>query len=208
MRSFTGDELFASGGGEMDSLLHDSDWSSSPLGPPAGWPNSLRTAVSLCLSSRFPMAIAWGASYALVYNDAYRSILGRKHPAALGRPCFDVCSELADIVSPMFEGIIASGAATWSDDLMLPMLRHGYLEEAYFTVSCSAIRGESGRPEGVLVTLTETTERYLAERRLRLVRELGDASGLARSLADVSRSHGACPRPAHRGCAVLTALRH
>jgi signal transduction histidine kinase len=181
----TADDAFLSGGGEMGHLVRQLDWSATPLGPPANWPQSFRTALSLCLMSRFPMAVCWGPSYAIIYNDTYRHILGTKHPWAMGRPCFEVWSELAHIVQPMFDGVIATGEATWSDDLMLPMLRHGYLEEAYFTVSYSAVRGESERPEGILVTVTETTERYLAERRLQLVRELGDASGSARSLDQV-----------------------
>jgi signal transduction histidine kinase/DNA-binding response OmpR family regulator len=188
MSELTPDDAFLEGGGEMGALVRRLDWSTSPLGPPRAWPQSLRTAVSLCLMSRFPMAVAWGPSYALVYNDAYRPILGTKHPWAMGRPCFDVWSELAHIVQPMFDGVIDTGQATWSDDLALPMMRHGYLEEAYFTVSYSAIRGESGKPDGILVTVTETTERYLAERRLRLVRELGEAAGASRSVSEVVES--------------------
>jgi PAS domain S-box-containing protein len=170
------------GGGEMGALMRATDWSLTPLGAPETWPQSLRTAVSMCLLSRFPMAVCWGPAFVLLYNDGYGQILGAKHPAALGQPCFEVWSELAHIVRPMFENVFATGEATWSDDLMLPMLRHGYLEEAYVTVSYSAIRGESGRPEGILVTVTETTDRFLAERRLKLVRELGDAAGGVRSV--------------------------
>ncbi|MFP5288454.1 MAG: ATP-binding protein, partial [Thermoanaerobaculia bacterium] len=169
------------GGGEMDALMRAIDWSATPLGPIGRWPQSLRTALSICLMSRFPMAVCWGPSYVILYNDAYRPILGTKHPWAMGRPCFEVWSELAYIVRPMFDAVLETGVATWSDDLMLPMLRHGYLEEAYFTLSYSAIRGESSLPEGVFVTCTETTQRYLAERRLRLVHELGDAAASARS---------------------------
>ena len=175
----------------MTNLMRSMDWSTTPLGSIDTWPTSLRTALSICLLSRFPMAVCWGTEFVILYNDAYRPILGDKHPWAMGRPTFEVWAELAHIVHPMFEGVITTGEATWSDDLMLPMLRHGYLEEAYFTVSYSAIRGESNRPAGIFVTVTETTDRFLAERRLRLVRELGDSAGSVRTIAEATDRAGA-----------------
>ena len=173
---------FLSGGGEMGSLVRALDWSLTSLGMPTHWPQSLRTSVSLCLMSHFPSAVCWGPDYTLFYNDAYRPILGSNHPQALGRPCFEVWSELAAIVRPIFDGVIATGEPAWSADTLMPMSRHGYLEEAYFTVFYSAIRGESQQPQGIFAAVTETTARFVAERRLRLVRELGETSVEARTL--------------------------
>ena len=69
------------GGGEMGALMRRADWSATPLGPVESWPQSLRTAVSILLDSRFGMYIAWGPGYAQLYNDAYRQILGATmHP--------------------------------------------------------------------------------------------------------------------------------
>jgi hypothetical protein len=48
--------LFA-GRGEMGRLMHAHDWAATPLGPVEAWPQSLRTAVSICLASHFPMLI-------------------------------------------------------------------------------------------------------------------------------------------------------
>jgi PAS domain S-box-containing protein len=175
-------DAFLSGGGQMGARVRSLDWAASPLGPPAGWPQSLRTSVSLCLMSHFPSAVCWGPEYALIYNDAYQYVLGSKHPWALGRPTFEVWGELADIVKPLFDGVIATGEPAWSADTLMPMARHGYLEEAYFTVFYSAIRGDSGSPEGIFAAVTESTDRYVAERRLRLVRDLGESSVTARSL--------------------------
>ena len=106
------DGAFLSGGGEMGSLVRALDWSLTPLGMPTLWPQSLRTSVSLCLTSHFPSAVCWGPEYTLVYNDAYRPILGANHPGALGRPCFEVWSELAGIVRPLFDAVIATGEPT------------------------------------------------------------------------------------------------
>ena len=68
----------------MGALMRSSDWARTPFGPVADWPQSLRTAISIMLESRFAMVVAWGPEFRFFYNDRYRPILGTKHPAALG----------------------------------------------------------------------------------------------------------------------------
>ncbi|HZU96934.1 MAG TPA: ATP-binding protein [Planctomycetota bacterium] len=160
------------GGGEMGALMRALDWSKTPVGPVETWPQSLKTAVSVVLESRFAMLICWGPAFVNFYNDAYRPVLGStKHPA-LGKPLPDTFPEVWDtIIRPMFESVMA-GHAVGFDDYMFPLDRHGYTEECYFVFSYSPIRDETGGVGGVLVTCTETTERVLGERRLRVLRDL------------------------------------
>ncbi|WP_309246868.1 hypothetical protein [Ramlibacter montanisoli] len=47
----------------MGALIRTFDWSTTPLGPLAGWPQSLKTAVSLILRAQQPMFIGWGPDY-------------------------------------------------------------------------------------------------------------------------------------------------
>lgn len=165
------DPLFA-GGGEMGRLMAAHPWADSPLGPPHAWPQSLRTAVGICLGSRFPMVLWWGPDLRLIYNDAWRPSLGTlKHPA-VGKPGREVWAEIWHLIGPMLEGVLASGEATWSADMLLPMDRYGFLEETYWTYSYSPIRDEAGRVGGVFTAVTETTLRVVGERRLRTLREL------------------------------------
>ncbi len=160
----------------MGALMRRADWSATPLGPVEGWPQSLRTAVSILLDSRFGMYIAWGPAYAQLYNDAYRPILGStKHPQALGNVASQTFAESWDIIGPMFDDV-RRGNATGSDDWMLPLDRHGYLEECYFTSSYSPIRDESGGVGGVHVTVMETTSRVLEARRVRALHALVESS--------------------------------
>ncbi len=157
----------------MARLIREADWSSTPLGPVGGWPQSLRTAVSICLGSRHPIVLWWGPERWMFYNDAYRPMLGeRKHPQFLGRPGQECWSEIWDIIGPMMEQVIETGEATWSEDLFLLMLRFGYPEETYFTFSYSPIRDDAGRPSGIFNACTETTGRVLAERRMKMLREM------------------------------------
>src|SRR5688572_30108738 len=139
------------GGGEMGALLRAYDWSKSPLGPVDQWPQSLRTAVSIVMSARFPMMIFWGPELIQIYNDAYRPILGAtKHPQALGQRGPECWAEIWQTIGPMLEGVLERGESIAFDDLAFFLNRNGYLEESYFTLSYSDIRDESGGVGGIL----------------------------------------------------------
>jgi PAS domain S-box-containing protein len=172
-------------GGEMADRIRSFDWSSTPLGPIGEWPTSLREAVSICLRSRFQLAIYWGPRLILLYNDAERDVLGAMHPHVLGRPAAEVLTDMWDVVGPLLHGVAATGEATWSVDEALLLNRHGFVEEAFFTYSYSPIPDGSGIG-GVLLVTFETTQRVLAERRLRTLRELAAETAKARS------AEGAC----------------
>ena len=175
------DDIFANGG-EVGQLMHSMDWSSTPLGPIAGWPQSLRTTVSICLASRFPMLIWWGPELVMLYNDAYRSLLGStKHPKSLGQRGQECWHEIWNIIGPMLEGVMQAGNATWSFNQMLPLERNGYAEECYFTFSYSPIRDETGGIGGVFTAVTETTGQVLGERRLRTLHDLAEFSAEAKT---------------------------
>ena len=92
------DALF-SGGGELGELMGQVEWGRTSLGPVEHWPQSLRTCVRIILTSRQPMFVWWGDELINLYNDAYKSIVGGKHPRALGQPAQDVWREIWDQVS-------------------------------------------------------------------------------------------------------------
>jgi PAS domain-containing protein len=157
-------------GGEMGSLIHAHDWAQTPLGPVERWPVALISTLSICLSARFPLAIYWGDEGFLLYNDAWRPILGNKHPWALGQPARAVWPEIWDTIAPLFESVRTTGAATWRNDELLPMQRFGYTEECYFDHTFNPIRDERGNVAGILNIVQETTYRVLNDRRAQLLR--------------------------------------
>src|SRR5262249_27697636 len=167
-------------GGEMGARIRSFDWSATLLGPLAEWPPSLRQAVSICLRSRFQLAIYWGPQLVLLYNDAERDVLGTMHPHVLGRPAAEVLTDMWDEVGPLLHGVAATGEATWSVDQALRLNRRGFVEEAFFTYSYSPIPDGSGIG-GVLPVTFETTQRVLADRRLRTLRELAAETAQART---------------------------
>ncbi|WP_169804520.1 PAS domain S-box protein [Sphingomonas pituitosa] len=151
---------------EVSGLMRRHDWSTSPLGSPEGWPQSLRLVVGLMLSSKFPMFVAWGPDLGFLYNDAYAEILAHKHPGALGRRFHDVWSEIWDDISPLIDAAMA-GEATYRQDLPLLMHRQGFDEQTWFTFSYSPVHGDSGEVAGMFCACTETTGRIRAEHAVR-----------------------------------------
>ena len=180
---------FLEGGGRTGALMRAHDWSRSPLGPPEGWPGSLRTVVGLLLQSQFPMFVAWGEHLGFLYNDPYAEILGTKHPKALGSRFHDIWAEIWPDISPLIDAAMA-GRATYREDLPLVMNRKGFDEQTWFTFSYSPVRDESGRVAGMFCACVETTRRVLAERGQRelnetLERRVDEALAERKLLADI-----------------------
>jgi signal transduction histidine kinase/DNA-binding response OmpR family regulator/HPt (histidine-containing phosphotransfer) domain-containing protein len=161
------------GASETAGLIRATDWSRTALGPVETWPQSLRTAVSICLGSRHPIVLWWGPERWMFYNDGLRPIMGpHKHPRYLGGRGQECWAEIWHIVGPMMDRVMATGEATWAEDFFLLMSRAGYLEETYFTFSYSPILDESGRPAGIFCACTETTGQVVGQRRMKTLREL------------------------------------
>lgn len=155
---------FLLGGGSAEELIRGMDWSTSPLGSPDQWPQSLRSVVGLLLNSRFPMFVAWGSELGFLYNDAYAQVLGAKHPAAMGARFYDIWSEIWPDISPLIDAALA-GEASFREDLPLLMNRRGFDEQTWFTFSYSPVRDESGDVAGMFCACSETTGTVLAELR-------------------------------------------
>lgn len=155
---------FISGGGESGALIRSIDWNKNPLGPIDQWPQSLRTTLSIILNSKFPMFLFWGPDLICFYNDAYRPSLGNdgKHPQAMGQKGAETWPEIWDFIKPLIDTVLAGGEASWNEDQLLPIYRNGKIEDVYWTFSYSPAYDESGKPAGVFVTCSETTQKVLS----------------------------------------------
>jgi PAS domain S-box-containing protein len=162
------------GDSETRRLLGAHDWQSSPLGPPDSWPPELATAVSMALSSTFPMFVALGPEQVFLYNDAYIPVLGDKHPSAFGALFQSVWWEIWDDLAPIAARALA-GQSSFLEDMPLTMERKGYTEQTYFTFSYSPLHDGAGRVMGMYCTCIETTARVVAERRAAFELALADA---------------------------------
>jgi len=204
---------FLAGGGEMGALMRAHDWSLTPLGRPATWPQSLRTAVRLVLNTNHPMFIWWGPHLTQFYNDGYRQTMGpERHPSALGQNGRECWAEIWDIIGPQIEQVMSGGGATWHENQLVPVTRHGRLEQVYWTYGFSPIDEDDG-VGGVLVVCRDVTKDYLAasalrerEAELARVQQVGRIGGLEVDLRTGFRNrrspeylliHGLPPDAAH-----------
>lgn len=158
----------------MAPLIRQHDWAATPLGPMEQWPATLRGILEVGLNSRLPVCIYWGPEFVLLYNDAWSAIPGDKHPACLGQPARIAWSDIWSILDPMYNGILQTGVAAHEEDRLLPMVRFGYVEEAYFTYNVSPIFGQDGKPVGLFNTAVETTGNVIQQRRQRLLTRLAE----------------------------------
>ncbi len=183
---FTGD-VFA-GHGDAAAAMRQVDWSRTPIGPVEKWSPTLKSMVSFMLANRFPILLWWGPDYIQLYNDAYIPVLGSKHPA-MGQPVRECWSEIYDIIGPLIDKPFFGGPATWMDDILLEINRHGFFEETHFTIAYSPVPDPTA-PRGiggVVATVNETTEQVISERRVLALRDLG-----TRSLAESQTAEQAC----------------
>ena len=151
---------FLSGGGQMGELMRQHDWSATPLGRSLAWPQSLRTALRLMLTSNHPMFIWWGPELVQFYNDAYRRTLGpERHPSALGQRGRECWVEIWDIIGPQIEFVMSGKGATWQEEQLVPVTRYGRQEDVWWTYGYSPIEDEAG-VSGVLVICNDVTERH------------------------------------------------
>lgn len=177
---------FLQGGGNLGELIRSANWSATSLGTPDTWPDSLRSAVSLSINSGFPIAIYWGANFTLLYNDAWSSIPGNKHPWALGKPGAEVWPEIWDSLEQQFNDVLSKGESIRQPDALLLMNRYGYVEECYFDYTLSPIIALDGSIGGVFNAVIETSYRVINERRnqvlTQLMQQLNRAHGLHQAI--------------------------
>ncbi len=188
----TGEPSFLIGGGAAAEAIAAFDWSTTALGPIAGWPLALKTALGMMLSSHFPKAIVWGPDLLTFHNDAFRPILGAK-PGAIGRSFRDVWAE----AWPDIEGMVRrtfAGEAIFIEDFALTIERNGYPEEAFFTFCYSPIRGDDGEIAGLMDTVIETTGTVEAQRQLAIVNgelahRMGNVLTMVNAIVNLSLRH-------------------
>ncbi|MEH1794049.1 ATP-binding protein [Nostoc sp.] len=175
------DVNFLLGGGEMGARMRERDWSKTSLGPTQQWPQSLKTAVRIMLTCRQAMFVWWGEELINLYNDAYKAIIGGKHPEALGQPASDVWREIWDQVGPRAESAMLKNEGTYDEALLLIMERNGYPEETYYTFSYSPVPNDQENTGGIICANTDDTQRIIGERQLALLRELAARTADART---------------------------
>ena len=163
-----------SNGGDLAERMRRHDWSATPIGPVERWPAALRTLVGVMLGSKQPMFTVWGPGFTLLYNDAYRAILGHKDRDALGRSFLDVWAEASADLKPLVDRAYA-GDSVHMDDITLMVDREGLDPEAHFAFSYTPVRDDEAVVRGFFCACSETTAYVMAARRQEFRLKVEDA---------------------------------
>lgn len=180
------------GNTEMAALVRAFPWANTALGPIESWSSSLVTNVNTMLNSPIPSAVFWGSELRLIYNDAYREILGNKHPAALGEVVSTVWWDAWSAIGPDIQMVMETGGNVIRNQVLIPVNRKGSMEDAFWIYCLSPIFEIDGAIAGVLVTCQEVTQAVYSERLLRasearILQSIGDAVIVTNPAGQVSR---------------------
>ena len=162
---------FLSHGGEMGALMRAADWAASPLGPTEGWPPLLKSMLRVMLSSSHPMFLWWGPELIQFYNDAYSRTMGpERHPCALGARGRECWAEIWPIIGPQIAFVMDGKGATWHEDQLVAVTRHGKREDVWWTYGHSPVEDDAG-VHGVLVVCNDVTAQHRARAELERVNQ-------------------------------------
>lgn len=130
------------------------------------------------------MALMWGKSGVMLYNDAYVPIAGGRHPLSLGSSVFETWPEVAEFNRSVFERVYA-GQSLKYPDMEFGFDRNGPRERVFLDLNYSPVSDEAGEIQGVLAVLAETTQSHLAREELNQTNcKLEFLDELGRALAD------------------------
>ncbi len=157
---------FLAVGGEAADIIANFDWSTTSLGPLDGWSKGLKASVSLILGSPVPIVTLWGEEGVMIYNDAYSSFAGSRHPALLGSRVREGWPEVADFNDNVMKTCLAGNRLAYRDQ-ELTLYRNGQPEQVWMNLDYSPLLDDDGMPVGVIAIVIETTAKMRAEQRLR-----------------------------------------
>ncbi len=166
------------------ALLASTDWSRTPLGPLETWPKALRGYAEMVLAMPTPAIIFWGSEQTQIYNAGYALILGPRHPRAFGMPYREAWPDTYPLIYPWMRHVLDEGGTWRVDRAHIPVTRHGFDEEAYFTFTFSALRDDDGRIAGILQPVFDVSDTVLADRRAETLRRLQPGPAQAGSAID------------------------
>jgi signal transduction histidine kinase len=139
-------------------------WESTALGAISNWTETLLGAVNLMLCAHHPMLLLCGPELILIYNDAFRPILTDRHPVALGARGREFWTDVWPVVGQQLESVFRDGKTVSHQNSLVPILRNGRLEEAYFNYNYSPFFEPDGQVAGILTLCQDVTDATIADR--------------------------------------------
>ncbi|RDW66474.1 hypothetical protein BP6252_10109 [Coleophoma cylindrospora] len=160
------------------------DWASTDIGPMETWPPLLRSMCNLIIADPTPAGIFWGEKSNMIYNEAFISIAGQKHPSLMGQHPAIPFAEVWDHFEGILEHCRSTGKAVKEEDVCLFLERHGFPEETYVSFTFTPLLGQDNMVVGNYHTVHESTRTKIAERRMSMLLEIGQFTATAHNMAE------------------------
>ncbi len=157
---------FLAGGGEAGALIRSFDWHASPLGTPDGWPEALRTALTVCLNSAIPSAVYWGPEFHTLYNDAWAQREAGQHPWSMGRPARESRRDIWHTLGPQLRSVVETGRGLSTTDQKLEIRTPDGHRDSWWSYTVIPLFNAEGQVGGLLTQGFETTAQILARQML------------------------------------------
>lgn len=165
------------------------DWASTPLGSMETWSPEFRQVANLLMNNPHPASLFWGSDLTMIYNEAYAAeVAGNKHPSLMGTGFSGPFSELWEAVSPLFAECARTGISIRKENDYLPIERHGFLEETFFSWSWTPIYGGTKKIQGFYNAPFETTQQEVYRRRMQTINTLGASVAQAKTIKQFWRA--------------------
>lgn len=104
-------------------------------------------------------------------NETYLKLVGREESTFVNRPLFDSLPEVKESVSDLLDGVFTTGISFHGNEVPVPINRYGKQEIFYFDFLYHPLKEENGEISGIIVTVTEVTEKVEARKKTELNEE-------------------------------------
>ncbi|MEN2487069.1 PAS domain S-box protein [Flavobacterium sp. B11] len=101
-------------------------------------------------------------------NEAYLKLVDRDEKTFVGKPLYHSLPEVKESVSALLDGVLNSGIPFHGIEVPIPLKRYGKIETSYFDFLYHPLKEENGTISGILVTVTEVSEKVEARKRVEL----------------------------------------
>ena len=157
---------FLQGAGEVGDIILGRDWAATCLGPIGEWTPTMRSLVAMMVRSPVAMVTMWGEHGTLIYNQAYSTFAGVRHPEIMGMTATDAFPEIADFNRSVIPAVLGGQPLSFRDQ-ELTWMRDGKLQRYWLDLDYSPIFDEHDVAIGILCVVVDTTGKVNAERKLK-----------------------------------------
>ncbi|WP_428228701.1 PAS domain-containing sensor histidine kinase [Flavobacterium sp.] len=104
-------------------------------------------------------------------NEAYLKLVGREESTFVGRPLFDSLPEVKESVSSLLDNVLKTGIPFHGNEVPIPLNRDGKQEIFFFDFLYHPLKEQNDEITGIIVTVTEVTEKVEARKKIELNEE-------------------------------------